>query len=98
MMSKTLIYNTFTYVEKYKSVNIHFYISLRATLEVTFTATCDCVLPWTPLVRPKSEIYTPKRDDEHHHPFCMGISPPGGSCSDFAKHVLKSVMNFEGLC
>ena len=30
-------------------------------------------------MRPKSEIYTPKRDDEHPRPFHMGVpSPPGG--------------------
>ena len=28
--------------------------------------------PW---VRPKSEIYTPKRDDEHPHPFRMRTPP-----------------------
>ena len=27
-------------------------------------------------MRPKSEIYTPKQDDEHPHPFHMGSSPP----------------------
>ena len=28
-------------------------------------------------MRPKSEIYTPKRDDEHPHTFHMGNPPPG---------------------
>ena len=28
-------------------------------------------------MRPKSEIYTPKRDDEHPHPFHMRSPPPG---------------------
>ena len=29
-------------------------------------------------MRPKSEIYTPKRDEEHPCPFHMGVpSPPG---------------------
>ena len=49
--------------------NIYFYIFSRATLNETFTAKYDGVLPRTPYVRPKSEIYTPKRDDEHPHPF-----------------------------
>ena len=35
----------------------------------------DAILPRTPQVRPKSEIYTPKRDDKHPHPFDMR-SPP----------------------
>ena len=26
---------------------------------------------------PKSEIYTPKRDDEYPHPFHMQSTPPG---------------------
>ena len=64
-MAKTLSSNTFTCVKKYKSVNIHLYISSCATLKKIFTATYDCVLPKTPYVRPKSEIYTAKRDDEH---------------------------------
>ena len=28
-------------------------------------------------MRPKSEIYTPKPDDEHPHPFHMRSPPPG---------------------
>ena len=39
--------NTLTSVKKYKSVNIHFYISSRATLKEIFTAKYDCVLPKT---------------------------------------------------
>ena len=46
-----------------------FYIFSRATLNETFTAKYYGVLPRTPQVRPKSEIYTPKRDDEHPYPF-----------------------------
>ena len=34
------------------------------------------VLPRTPQVRPKSEIYTFKRDDEHPHPLPMQRAPP----------------------
>ena len=30
-------------------------------------------------MRPKSEIYTPKRDDEHPHPFHMRSPPSRGS-------------------
>ena len=48
-----------------------------ATLNETFTAIkYDGALPRTPWVRPKSKIYTPKRDDEHHHRFDMRIPPP----------------------
>ena len=56
----------------------YFYIFSRATLNETFTAKYDGVLLRTPQVRPKSEIYTPKRDDEHPHPFHMRSSPPKG--------------------
>ena len=48
---------------------------LHALLNETFTAKYDGVLPKTPQVRPKSEFYTPKRDDEHPHPFHMRSSP-----------------------
>ena len=75
IMPKTLSSNTFTYVRKRKSLNIHFYISSRATLKETFTATYDCFLPRTPQVRPKSKIYTSKRDDEHPSPFYVGVNP-----------------------
>ena len=54
-----------------------FIFFLRATLNKTFTAKYDGVLPRTPKVRPKSEIYTPKQDDEHLHPFHMQSPPPG---------------------
>ena len=37
-------------------------------------------------MRPKSEIYTPKRDDEHPHPFHMR-SPPPGRKTCYAKDV-----------
>ena len=52
---------------------MYFYISLRATLNETFTAKCNGILPRTPLVTPKSEIYTPKRGDEHPRPFHMRV-------------------------
>ena len=55
----------------------YFYIFSRATLNETFTAKNDGVLPRTPQVTPKSEIYNPKRDDEHPHPFICGVPPPG---------------------
>ena len=42
-----------------------------------------------PYVRPKSAIYTPKRDDEHH--FYMGVSPPGAPSSTIKKHWDKSI-------
>ena len=54
----------------------YFNILTRATLNETFTAKYDGVLPRTRQVRPKSEIYTPKRDDEHPHPFHMWSPPP----------------------
>ena len=53
----------------------------RATLNKTFTAKYDGVLPRTPQVRPKSEIYTPKRDDEHPHHFHIGSPPLGLGCT-----------------
>ena len=55
---------------------IYFYIFSRATLNETFTAKYDGVLPRTLSVRPKSEIYTPKRNDEHPHRFHMRSPPP----------------------
>ena len=55
-----------------------FYIFSRATLNETFTAKYYGVLPRTPQVRPKSEIYTFKRDDEHPRPFHMQSPPPPG--------------------
>ena len=36
----------------------------------------DGVLSRTPQVRQKSKIYTPKRDDQHPHPFICGVPPP----------------------
>ena len=55
-----------------------FYIFSRATLNETLTAKYDIVLPRKPKVRLKSEIYTPKRDDERLHPFHMrSVHPPG---------------------
>ena len=56
--------------------NIYFYSFSRATLNETFTTKYDGVLPRTPQVRPKSEIYTPERDDEHPQPFHMRSPPP----------------------
>ena len=44
---------------------MYFHIFWRATLNETSTAKYDGVLPRTPKVRPKSEIYTSKWDDEH---------------------------------
>ena len=49
--------------------------SSRATLNETFTAKYNGVLPRTPYVRPKSEIYTPKRD-KHSRPFNIRVPPP----------------------
>ena len=60
--------------------NIH--IISRATLNETLTAKYDGVLPKTPQVRPKSEIYTPKRDDEHPHPFHMRDDTKNGCVGD----------------
>ena len=51
---------------------------MHATLNETFTAKYDGILPRTPEVRPESEIYFPKQDDEHPHPFHMQspLPPP----------------------
>ena len=34
----------------------------------------DGIFPKTPLARPKFEIYTPKGDDKHPHPFHEGLN------------------------
>ena len=61
-------------------------ISSHATLKEIFTAKYNGVLPRTPQVRPKSKIYTPKRDNEHPHPFHVDILPPtSGYCKDPGK-------------
>ena len=43
-------------------------------------------------MRPKSEIYTPKRDDEHPHPFPMRSSPlpPGVQVNSVLKSLLHA--------
>ena len=56
-----------------------FYISPRATLNETFTAEYNGELSRTTQVRPKSEFFSPKRDDEHPHPLSRrvaGFPPP----------------------
>ena len=35
---------------------------------------CKCLCAQTPLVRPKSAIYTPKRDDEQPRHFYTGVT------------------------
>ena len=55
---------------------IYLDIFLRATLNETFTNKYDGVLPRTPQVRPKSEIYIPEGENEHPHPFHMPSPPP----------------------
>ena len=69
----------------------YFYTFSRATLNETFKAKYGGVLPRTPYVRPKSEIYTPKRDDEHPQPFHMrSPSPPrGGPVNLRVKHPIS---------
>ena len=52
-----------------------FNIPSSATLKETFTAKYNGVLPRTPSAIPKSEIYTPKRDEEHPRRFHMGVPP-----------------------
>ena len=64
---------------KTQTTYFFFFIFSRATLNETFMAKYDGVLPRTPSVRPTSEIYTPRRDDEHPHPFHMRIPPRGGN-------------------
>ena len=69
--------------------NISFYIFSRATLNETFTAKYDGVLPRTPYVRQKSEIYTPKRDDEHpYHLHMRSPTPPPRGIDDPYVHLL----------
>ena len=69
MMANTLSSNTFTWVQKYKSVNIHFYISSRANPEGYLHGYIWLRFAQNALVRPKAEIHTPKRDDERPSPF-----------------------------
>ena len=54
---------------------------LRGTLNETLAAQNIGALPKTPQGRPKSKIYTPKRDDEHPRLFHMGVPPPGYRCT-----------------
>ena len=78
---------------------IYIYIFSRATLNETYTAKYDGVLPRTPEVRPKSEIYTPERDDEHLHPFHMRSPSPGDSVCQMDNNFLqkKSLFGYSTL-
>ena len=71
--------------------NIYCYLFSRATLNETFTAKYDGVLPRTPWVRPKFEIYNPKRDDEHPHPFHMPSPLPHPGCSPHSELVKEQL-------
>ena len=51
-------------------------ISLRAVLRDTWKGKYSDFPPQTPQVRPKSAIYTPKRDNEHPGHFDMWVPPP----------------------
>ena len=64
-----------------------------ATLNETFTAKYDGVLPRTPQVRPKSEIYTPKRDDEHPHLIHMPSPPRAADSTIIMSRTLKVTGN-----
>ena len=55
----------------------YFYIFSHATLNETLTAKYDGVLLRTPYTKPKSGIYTRKRDNEYPYPFHMRSPPPG---------------------
>ena len=49
-------------------------------------------------MRPKSEIYTPKRDDENPRPFHMGVPPPrGGQHDSVQSFVLEKLDPFREL-
>ena len=41
-------------------------------------------------MRPKSEIYTPKRVDEHPTPFICGV-PPGQYCLNYRMHFVRII-------
>ena len=63
---------------------IYFYIFWRAILNETSRAKYDGLLPRISQVRPKSEIYTPKWDDEHPHGFHMrNLSPQKAVLKEF---------------
>ena len=74
----------------------HIFAPFANTSKSVFSSSeYDGVLPRTPYVRPKSEIYTPKREDEHPHPFHMRIPPlphPWGW------EVLTQILIFCGYC
>ena len=47
-------------------------------------------------MRPKSEIYTPKRDDEHPRLFHMGVPPPESKHIPLVRAQLKTcVAHFQ---
>ena len=73
-----------------------FYISSRATLNETFTAKYNGVLPRTPSVGTKSEIYTPKRDNQHRSPLLSYMShhPPWQRWSKLKVQSEISMSNF----
>ena len=74
----------------------YFYTFSRATLNETFTAKYGGVWPRTPYVRPKSEIYTPKRDDEYPHPFICGVPPPPPPVAPVNVRVKHPISEKEG--
>ena len=49
---------------------------LHGNLNEALAALNIGTLPGTPSARPKSKIYTPKRDDENPRLFHMGVPPP----------------------
>ena len=75
MMAKTLSSNTFTCVKKYKSVNIHFYISSRATLRrisrLHMIAFCPKHPKWD-----QNPKFTPLSETKSIPPLFIWESPP----------------------
>ena len=45
-------------------------------------------------MRPKSEIYTPRRNDDHPHPLHMRSPPPPGSLAHGGRFGCNSCINF----
>ena len=54
----------------------------------------NSVLPRTSSVRPKSEIYTPKQDDEHPKPFYMRSAPPPTPPSDERSRSIRLLTSY----
>ena len=74
----------------------YFYIFSHATLNETLTAKYDGVLLRTPYTRPKSGIYTRKRDNKYPYPFHMRSPPPPRAGSQWRGLLQVLWLDFRG--